>query len=166
MDDVKEIPAHKREEFVAAFGEERVKQMEEELSQRAKQATEAGTESKEKTPSAEKDKPADALTEQPSSDVVEAIRALTTSIKAIGESVQGIDNRLKELEKSDKEKLAQKAAAIPDASLASFVKSELFTKQNQVTGDVPGPEQNKAKQDGSTGLFFNELGWTQAGGRQ
>lgn len=165
MDDVKEIPAHKREEFIAAFGEERVKQMEDELTQRAKQASDAGTESKEKAPPAEqaKEQPD---TAEPSADMVEAIRALTTSIKAIGESVQGIDSRLKELEQSDKVRLEKQAASIPEASLASFVKSELFTKQNQVTGEVPGPAENKQKQDGSTGLFFNELGWTQAGGRQ
>jgi hypothetical protein len=168
MNDVKEIPAHKREEFIAAFGEERVKQMEDELAQRAKQASDAGTESKEKTPPVEqaKEQPAPAQAEQPSADMVEAVRALTTSIRAIGESVQVIDSRLKELEKTDKERLEKQAASIPEASLASFVKSELFTKQNQVTGEVPGPEQNKAKQDGSTGLWWNELGWTQAGWRQ
>lgn len=158
-DEIKEIPAHKREEFVKAFGEERVKQMEAELATRAQQAKDVGTESKEQTqaPEAVAEPPAPAPV---NSDVVEAIQALVAEIKTLGAAVKGLDDRVKEIEKSDKEKLTRKAAQLPEASLAAFVKSELFTKANQVSDKGPGPEEKESKQDGSSGLFFNELGWT------
>jgi len=162
MDEIKEIPAHKREEFVKAFGEERVKQMEEELAQRAQQAKDSGVESKEQTPAPVETTSAPS---GPSSDMVEAIQALVTSVKAVAETVTAMDARLKELEKGDAIRLAQKAASLPEASLAAFVKSELFSKANEVKDKGPGPQENESKRDGSTGLFFEEFGWTQPMGR-
>jgi hypothetical protein len=146
MEETKEIPAHKLEEFNRTFGEEQVKKMEAELAERSQEAKDAGVESKEKA--------------APPDDVVGAIQALVTVVKEMGTTVQALEKRLDELEKDDGEKIAQKAAAMPAASLAAFVKSELFTKQNQVEKKGPGPQEVISQQDGSSGLFFNELGWT------
>lgn len=49
MDEVKGLPAHKRPEFVKAFGEERVKQIEAALAEKSKEADEAGVAKKEET---------------------------------------------------------------------------------------------------------------------
>ena len=163
--EVKEIPAHKREEFVKAFGEERVKQMEAELAGRSQQAKDAGTESKEQTPAqtpATEHKP----TLEPPSDVVEAIQALTAVVAENNSMLKSLDDRVKELERDDGERLAQKAASIPEASLAAYVKSQLFTRKNEVKDKGAGPQENKSEQDGSDGLFFQDLGWTSPVGRR
>ena len=156
MDDIKEIPAHKREEFVAAFGEERVKQMEAEVAQRSQQAKEEGAESKETS----------VPTQELSPDIANALQALVTAVNQVDETVKAIDDRVKELEKTDKEKIEKQTLAIPQASLDDLVKSQLFSTQNQIAVRPDGPAENKNKQDGSSGLFFEEMGWTKPVGRQ
>lgn len=160
MNENKEIPAHKRQEFVDAFGEERVEQMETEVAQRSQQAKEEKTESKE---TAKEEGESTEL--QP--EIATALQALVTAVNQVNETVKGIDDRVKELEKSDKEKIAKEASGIPQASVADLVKSQLFSTQNQVKDGRPaGPTEKENNQDGSSGLFFEELGWTSPVGRQ
>ena len=156
-DNTKQIPAHKREEFINAFGEERVAEMETQVAERFQQAKEEGTESKE---SSQEEKQPDIQQQPKDADVVQAIQLLTTTVQALVESQKELTDRVKELEGGDSQRLAQKAQNLPQASLAAYVKSQLFTQQNQVKENGPGPKQEEAKQDGSGDLFFNELGWT------
>lgn len=161
MDESKELPAHKRQEFIDAFGEERVIQIEEELASRKQQADESKTESKES--------PQEVPEKQESlsdGDLIEAIKSLTQVVAAIKEKVIDLENEVKELSQSDSQKIANKAASLPGASLTAFVKSSLFGESNRVSEKGDGAKETKQVADGSTGLFFEELGWMQPGGNQ
>lgn len=76
----KGLPAHKRPEFVKAFGEEQVAQIEEALAAKSKEADDAGIAKKE-TP-------------------VVTYPAMVEVVKEIKEILTGLDNRLAALEKS------------------------------------------------------------------
>lgn len=86
----KGLPAHKRPEFVKAFGEERVKQIEAALADKSKEADEAGIDKKEvdTTPEA---KP---VTQD---DFFVGLQAVMSEVKELHTS---LDNRLQALEKS------------------------------------------------------------------
>jgi hypothetical protein len=75
----KGLPAHKRDEFVKAFGEDKVQQIEATLADKAKEADEAGIEKKEAT---------QALT----------VKDLASFTDAIKEMFVAVDTRLKALE--------------------------------------------------------------------
>lgn len=79
----KGLPAHKRPEFVDAFGEERVKQIEAALADKAKEADEAGVVKKEETP-------AQGVTHAEIAEVLKEIKGMFTSF----------NSRLDALEKS------------------------------------------------------------------
>jgi len=87
-DDEKGLPAHKRDEFVKAFGEERVKQIEAALAEKSKEADEAGIEKKESE-----------LT--PDSEIVKALEIVMTEITSLR---QDVDTRLKAIEEKTEEK--------------------------------------------------------------
>ncbi len=92
MAEEKGLPPHKRDEFVKAFGEERVKQIEETLADKSKSADEAGIEKKEQSQEAPvEDK---ALTQ---ADLLKALEFVSDGIKA---SFERLDARLKAIEDS------------------------------------------------------------------
>jgi hypothetical protein len=163
MNENKELPAHKRQEFVEAFGEDKVAQIEEELANRKQQADESKTESKEVSVS---ETVAATVELSASPDLIEAIKSLTQVVTAIKEKVIELDTEVKELSKTDSQKVAEKATSLPEASLTAFVKSSLFGESNKVTEKGDGPSENAQVADGSSGLFFEELGWMQPGGSQ
>lgn len=78
----KGLPAHKRPEFVKAFGEERVAQIEEALAAKSKEADDAGIAKKE------------------TADPVVTYPAMVEVVKEIKEILNGLDTRLAALEKS------------------------------------------------------------------
>lgn len=86
----KGLPAHKRDEFIKAFGEERVKQMEEALSAKSKEADEAGIQKKE----VEVQPEAKSLTKE---DLITGLEYVLTQVK---EAVDVIGTRLDALEKT------------------------------------------------------------------
>lgn len=95
MAEEKGLPPHKRDEFVKAFGEERVKQIEETLADKSKSADEAGIEKKEQSQEAPVvDK---ALTQD---DLLKALEFVSDGIKA---SFEKLDARLKAIEESQVE---------------------------------------------------------------
>ena len=101
MAEEKGLPPHKREEFVKAFGEERVKQIEATLTDKAKEADEAGIEKKEQSQAEQKegatpeaDKP---LTQ---ADLLKALEFVSDGIKT---ALGNLDTRLKAIEDSQVE---------------------------------------------------------------
>ena len=84
----KGLPAHKRDEFIKAFGEERVKQMEAALAEKSKEADEAGIQKKETTPEVK------SLTKE---DLITGLEYVLTQVK---EAVDVIGSRLDALEKT------------------------------------------------------------------
>lgn len=84
MDEVKGLPAHKRPEFVAAFGEERVKQIEAALAEKSKEADEAGVAKKEEA--------------QPTLTKEDFMKGLDTVLDKVKEALDAFDTRLKTME--------------------------------------------------------------------
>ena len=82
----KGLPAHKRDEFIKAFGEERVKQMEVALAEKSKEADEAGIQKKEVE--------VKSLTKE---DLITGLEYVLTQVK---EAVDVIGSRLDALEKT------------------------------------------------------------------
>lgn len=149
MDEVKGLPAHKRPEFLEAFGEEGVKQIEDTIAQRASEAKEEGREQKEVTQEPE----VKALSQE---DLVKALSPVAKAFQSVLKKLSDFDTRLKELEKTDGEKIAQKAANTPAASLEAQVES-LFSKDFQVDGRTSlakqGPTQAPTQPQG---VFFEQ----------
>lgn len=81
----KGLPAHKRDEFIKAFGEERVTQIETALSDRAKEADDAGIEKKEATT------PEETLT--PDNPVVKALEMVVTQLTALDARLKAIEEK-------------------------------------------------------------------------
>ena len=86
----KGLPAHKRDEFIKAFGEERVKQMEAALAEKSKEADEAGIQKKEVDTTPE----VKSLTKE---DLITGLEYVLTQVK---EAVDVIGSRLDALEKT------------------------------------------------------------------
>jgi hypothetical protein len=90
----KGLPAHKRPEFIKAFGEERVEKMEAALNGKAKEADAAGTEQKEAQVIVTEDKP---LTQ---ADLLKALEFVSDGIKTV---LGNLDTRLKAIEEAQVE---------------------------------------------------------------
>jgi hypothetical protein len=158
----KGLPAHKRPEFVKAFGEERVKQIEETLSAKSKEADEAGIDKKEVDTSQER-----VLTKE---DLLTGLEFVLTQVKEV---VDKLDTRLEALEKSVVKEadqfdiLAQlKAKSIINASSAALVDG-----RSKLAKDAPIETHDKeAKGPTPVGLLnnlfaANEAWYTKGGGR-
>jgi hypothetical protein len=158
------IPAHKRDEFVKAFGTDKVAEIEQALEGKAAQAKEAGIEQKEQgeqavtpevIPAPETQQPQPAIT-------LEALaQAIAGAIKPVVEEVKALQAEVKELKRTDAEKIAEKAAATPAASLEAMILEQvgggLFGKATQVDGRT-SLAQSKPKEAATkkgTGLFFD-----------
>lgn len=150
------IPAHKREEFIKAFGEEKVAAIELALDGKAKEAQEAGLEQKETTEAT----PAPAEVTMTPAQVADAI---IMAVTPLAEAVRGLVAEVKELKRSDTEKIKEQAANTPAASLESLLSQRLpglFSEATEVDGRSSlaksKPTQKETKE---TGLFFES--WTQ-----
>lgn len=169
------IPAHKRDEFVKAFGLEKVEAMEKALEGRAKEAQEAGIEQKEQaeTP-AQAPTPSDTPSARPQAEKTPEQQAALTAqqvadaiimaVSPLVEEVKSLRDEVKELKRSDAAKVAEKAAGTPAASLESLLSGQLtglFSKETEVDGRS-GLAKSKPKQapaQGEGGLFFQS--WLQ-----
>lgn len=160
------LPAHKRPEFVAAFGEERVAEMEKTLEAKAGQAKEAGIEQKEQgeqaaapeaTPTPEAQQQPQQAAVDPQALAQAITTAVTTLLAPVVEEIKSLQAEVKELKKTDAEKVAEKAAATPAASLEALVLESIFSKATQVDGRESlaksKPKETQAKKPG--GLFFD-----------
>lgn len=118
MDELKGLPAHKRPEFVKAFGEERVKQIEDAIETRAKEADAAGIEKKEQpVPAPVPETPA--ATEPPMTrkEVVDALAAVVETIAA------QVEAKLKELAAKPTEEVKEAPKAEPVYDLVQLLKA-------------------------------------------
>lgn len=132
MQDEKGLPAHKLEGLVNLAGEERAKEVEAALADKAKEADEAGIEKKEETPKEVKPK---ALTDK---ELVEAF-------VAVKESLSAIEQRLATLEATR----AEETKAADEFDLVTFLKSKsvVGAPEAKVDGRTTlakdGPEETK-----------------------
>lgn len=135
MSDDKGLPAHKRTEFVQAFGEERVKQIEAALAEKSKEADEAGIEKKEDAK----------LTAD--SEVVKALEMVMAEVISLR---QDVDTRLKAIE--------VKAEEEEPFDLITFLKSKsaVGKPENKVDGRSKeakdGPEETTPETPTQVGL--------------
>ena len=113
MSDEKGLPAHKRAEFITAFGEEKVKQMEDTLEDKSKAADEAGIQKKEETPPAETPA-APALT--PDSEIVKALGLVMDTLSTLGTRIKALEDGVTEVK--------EKQAADEPFDLMEFLKSK------------------------------------------
>lgn len=131
MADEKGLPVHKRDEFIKAFGEERVTQIEAALADKAKEADDAGIEKKEQGE-------AQAL---PAGEIVKGLTFLADQIKTLSESM---DNRLKALEG---ERAEEKEAEFDLVAMLKS-KSAIGKQETKVDGRSSlakdGPEEAQA----------------------
>lgn len=103
MQDEKGLPAHKLEGLVNLAGEERAKEIEAAIANKAKEADDDGIEKKEETPAERK------LTDR---EVVEAFVALKESLDSINSRLDAMEAKQEEVKESD------------DFDLVSFLKSK------------------------------------------
>jgi hypothetical protein len=157
------IPAHKRDEFVKAFGTDKVAEIEQALEGKAAQAKEAGIEQKEQAEAATPEAAPTPETQQPQPAItLEALaQAIAGAIKPVVEEVKALQAEVKELKRTDAEKIAEKTAATPAASLEAMIMEQvgggLFGKATQVDGRT-SLAQSKPKEAATkkgTGLFFD-----------
>ena len=140
MDEQKGVPEHKREEFIKnGLPAEVLDTLEEKNSAKAKETTDL--EKKEET---EEEAPTQDNT--PSSDVIEAI-------KSLAQAVAELQTEVKELKNSDSQKIAEKAASIPEASLTELVNQTLFNKANEVQERGEGPAETPPSEQGEMPFF-------------
>lgn len=158
------IPERKRDEFVKAFGLEKVEAMEKVLEGRAKEAQEAGIEQKEQDTSTGAATPAEKTPEQQALSPGQVADAIIMAVTPLAEAVKALTKEVKELKKSDAEKVAEKAAGTPVASLESLLSDQLtglFSKETEIDGRTSlaksKPKETKGKGEG--GLFFQS--WLQ-----
>lgn len=95
MAEEKGLPAHKRDEFIKAFGEERVTEIETVLEGKAKEADDAGIEKKESEPAAEV-APKETLT--PDNPVVKALEMVVTQLTALESRLKAIEDKTQQVE--------------------------------------------------------------------
>lgn len=145
MDEQKGLPAHKRDEFVKAFGEDRVEQIEEALAGKAKEADEMGLEKKEEAPPATEQTKENPLTRE---EVAEAIKPLVEMVKAL------------QIELSEMKEAKEKPVEIAPAALVEMLGlgSVIGRQETQVDGRTKeakdGPEEAPATGKGVTGISF------------
>lgn len=163
MAEEKGIPEHKLPKFIQAVGQERVNEIQKALEGRAKEAQEAGIEQKEQT-----DTPAPTPTEKTPEQVAltpqQVADAIIMAVKPLADAVQALAGEVKELKRSDAEKVAEKAAGTPAASLESLLSGQLtglFSKETEVDGrsSLAKSKPKQAPAQGEGGLFFQS--WLQ-----
>lgn len=150
------IPEHKAEYLKAVgFTDDELNSLNENIQQKAKTAEEQELESK------EEDTTQEASTESSSEELsLEGIAGLLKAgLTPIAEQINSLDTRVKELEKTDEQKIVDKAQSTPRASLDALLADHigsLFNKDSQVDGRTSlaksGPEQAEAPQ----GVFFEQ----------
>jgi hypothetical protein len=166
MADEKGLPPHKREEFVKAFGEERVTQIEEALADRSKSADEAGIEKKEQTQSEKAKEPTAA-------DVVKGLEFIVEQLNALNDKVEA---RFKALEEATvKEEDQFDIVAQLRAKSAIGKEAARIDGRSQLAKDGPKetlPETPTVAATGGVpiglvdGLFQLNQGWYNRGGEQ
>jgi hypothetical protein len=147
------IPEHKVPYLKAAgMTDEELEAVNAAISQRADAAKEEKLESKEETDTQET---SENNTEELTLEGIAGL--LKAGLTPIAEQINAIDTRVKELEKSDEEKIMEKAANTPKASLDSLLAEHvggLFNKESQVDGRTTlaksGPKEAATPQ----GVFF------------
>lgn len=145
MDEQKGIPEHKREEFIkAGLPAEVLDMLEEKNSAKAKETSDL-----EKKEEAAKEEETPTQDDTSFSDIAEAIKSITRVVAELQAEV-------KELKKSDSQKIAEKAAGIPEASLAELVNQTLFNKANEVQNKGNGPAETPADEQREQPFF---AGW-------
>lgn len=155
----KGLPAHKRPEFVKAFGEERVKQIEEALSAKSKEADEAGIDKKEVDTSQQ------VLTKE---DLITGLEFVLTQVK---EAVDGLGTRIEALEKTQVKEadtfdiVAQlKAKSIIGNPAAKLHGNTALAKDAPI--ETPSEEQKGPTPVGLlNNLFKANEAWANRGGR-
>lgn len=157
MDEVKGLPAHKRPEFVKAFGEERVKQIEAALAEKSKEADEAGVAKKEETPTPV----------QPQGVTQKEMAEVLVQLK---EMLGGLDARLKALE-TDKVKEEDQFDLMAILRGKSVIGKEAARVDGRSMLAKDAPEEAPAQTAGAhpVGLINNLLAaneaWANRGGR-
>ena len=152
------IPAHKRDEFIKAFGLEKVEAMEKALEGRAKEAQEAGIEQKEQA-EAQATTPTEKTPEQVALTAQQVADAIIMAVTPLAEAIKAVTDEVKELKRSDAAKVAEKAAGTPAASLESLLSGQLtglFSKETEVDGrsSLAKSKPKQAPAQGEGGLFF------------
>lgn len=162
------IPAHKRDEFVKAFGEEKVMEIEKALEGKAKEAQEAGLEQKEATeapatPAGTATPGTQAPAQTETMTPAQVADAIIMVVTPLAEAIKAVTNEIKELKRTDAEKVAEKAAGTPVASLESLLSQRLpglFSEATEIDGRTSlAKSKPKQKENQESGLFFQ--GWTQ-----
>ena len=161
------IPAHKRDEFEKAFGAGKAELIEEALDGRAQKAQEEKREQKEaETPTPEPAQP-EPTPQPPVVDNQALAQAIASAVMAaqapMAEAIKALQDQVKELQKSDAQKVAEKAANTPPASLEALVLDlvggGLFSKETEIDGRSQlarsKPKEAPAKNSQGTGLFFD-----------
>lgn len=155
MDEVtKGLPAHKRPEFVKAFGEERVKQIEEALASKAKEADDAGVVKKE----------GDVMTKE---DFMKGLELVLDKVK---EAMDGLDTRLKAIEAAKVKEEDQfdvmallKAKSIIGKEAAKVDGRSALAKD--VPEETPAQTANAHPVSLINNLFAANEAWANRGGR-
>lgn len=159
MSDIeKGLPAHKRQEFVKAFGEERVKQIEAALANKSKEADEAGIQKKETSQEA-------ALTQ---ADLAKALEVVLDKVK---EGFDVMSTRLEALE-AEKVKEADQFDILAQLKAKSIIGNPVarVDGRSKLAADAP-VETAGEKQQGPTpvgllnNLFAANEAWAARGGR-
>lgn len=125
----KELPARKRPEWLEAFGEERVKQVEEALDDKAKEAQDMGLENKDK----DQEQPTEAATPEPEQEQKDEA-PLTR--KEIFDALLMQQKQIEQLTKAVSDLAAAKQAEEEEPDLVSLLKehSAIGKKETQVDG--------------------------------
>lgn len=125
----KELPARKRPEWLEAFGEERVKQVEEALDGKAKEAQEMGLENKDK----DQEQPTEAATPEPEQEQKDEA-PLTR--KEIFDALLMQQKQIEQLTKAVSDLAAAKQAEEEEPDLVSLLKqhSAIGKQETQVDG--------------------------------
>lgn len=154
------IPEHKLEYLkTVGYTDEELESIQAGVKEKATKAEEEKLEFKEEdTPTQEAPK------KEEGELTLESFAALLEAgLKPIAERINAQETRLKELERSDEEKIVDKAANTPKASVNALMEQRvdaLFSKETQVDGRTSiaksGPKQAPAEQ---SGLFFED--WLQ-----
>jgi hypothetical protein len=154
------IPTEKREFLLqAGLAEEDVKAIEDRLESKAKDA--AGLEYKDtetaETPATEPVAGTPAPAETAPLTREEVAEAITAVVKPLVDQVQALMGEVKSLQTSDDQRIAEKAAATPPASLAALLAREfrsIGAREAEVKAGDPllrGPRQTEAQDAASTG---------------
>lgn len=156
----KGLPAHKRDEFIKAFGEERVKQIEAALADKSKEADEAGIQKKETS------QEAGALTQ---ADLVKALEVVLDKVK---EGFDVMTARIEALE-TEKVKEADQFDILAQLKAKSIIGAPAARVDGRSSLAKDAPEETPGeKQQGPTpvgllnNIFAANQAWNERGGRR